>query len=523
MPDPTGYAAATEAGAKNKQFAPVARNLPRKIVIWADYDSVGHPEVVDSIPVQVLSPEDAGAKFGWGFQAHRLTRRVWDGSKGIECYVIPMPPSPPNGPGGVPATGTITFSATAAKAGIVYMRISGDPVFFSIANGDDPGDIRSSAIAAINADKNLPLTAAAGIGAGDVDVAGKDAAAHTDEITITFNWLAGEEFPEDVGAIVVAMSGGSGAGSIADSLNYLGNGDDANEMHLTDGVQGQGDAVTILDALSQYNGTGNLFEGCWAKPVARPFRMLNGDNAGGSGGLSAAKALGDSRKLDRTNGIVSVPGSPVPPAEIGAVAIGLLARLNQNRGAEHAVGQVLPGVLPGQKNQRWTNDYNNRNGALLAGVSPTIVDSGAVVLQNVASFYHPDDVTITSNGYRSMISISKLQNILWNTLNNFKREKWKGNSVVEDIAQVSNTVDREKAKDRKEVVGDLVELARQFAGHAWLYNASFTIKRLQDDKTLVEIRPGLTGFNSKIPVILSGEAGIFDNVVEFDTSIDILL
>lgn len=521
MPDQTGIAAAVEAGAKNVQFAPVAENLPRKIGIYATWDT-NKTEVVHSVPVQVLSPEDAGAQFGFGFQAHRLTDKAFDGSGGIECYVIPLRPPEPNGTPSA-ATGSITFSASGVKAGRVYMRISGDEAFFDTANGDTDSEIRAAALAVINGDKNLPFTAVLGAGPGQLDLTSKDEAPHANEITITFNWLQGEDWPEGVSAIVVAMAGASGTWTINDGLQNLGLDDDANEMHLTDIVQGLGNEASALDSVSEYNGAGDTFTGCWAKPVARPFRALNGDNVADTAGFTAIKALGDGRKLDRTNGVVSVPGSPNVPSEIGAVAIGIIARLNQNRGAEHAVGQVMPGILPGQKADRWTNKYANRNQALLAGVSPTVIKNGAVVLQNVATFYHPDNVSTQSNGYRSQISISKLQNILHNTKKNFEREKWLGNSIVDNLADVSNSVDREKTKDRKEVVGDLIALATLYAGHAWLFNASFTIERLKKDKTLVEIRPGITGFNSKLPVILSGEAGIFDNLVEFDTSIAVLL
>ncbi len=521
MPDPTAIAASVEAGAKNEQFAPVASNLPRKIGIWGQWDT-SKTTVVYGVPVRVYSPDDAGDRFGFGYQLHRLIRRCFDGAGGVPVYAIPMKPPEPNG---APTTssGSITFSVSGTvKAGRIYLRISGDEVFFDIPNAATDTEIRALANAAINADNHLPLSSVVGVGTGDINLTSKDASAQADEITITFNAMEGEVWPDGVSAVVVDMTGGTGVWDLEIST-ALGAGDDANALHLTDVNQGNGNETSDLDTLSQYNGEGNDFVGLWAKTVARPFRALGGHNEPGSTGLTNVKAIGDARKPDRTNGIVAVPGSPVPPAEIGAVAIGVMARINNNNPAEHAVGRVLPGIIPGPKADRWTRDYDDRNDALLSGISPTKVVDGAVVLQNVATFYHPTNVPVESNGYRSQVSISKLQNILWNILLNFHREKWKGNALVENVADVGDTVAREKAKGRIEVVADLVELARLFAGKAWLYNSSFTISRLQSDKTLVEIRPGLTGFNANIPVILSGEAGIFDNVVKFDTSIAVLL
>lgn len=519
MPDQNAIAASVEAGAKNEQFAPVASNLPRKIGIWGQWDT-NLTTVVEGVPVEVFSPDDAGARFGFGFQLHRLVRRAFDGAGGVPVYAIPMSPPAPNGVP-TPALGSITFSAGTVKAGRVYMRINGDEAFFDVANGATDSEIRARANSAINNDNHMPLTSAIGVGSGDIDLTSKDESLQANEITITFNALEGEVWPEGVSAIVVDMTGGTGAWNI--DVNELGLGDDANELHLTDVNQGNGNETTDLDTLSTYNGEGNDFVGLWSKTVARPFRALGGHNEPGNTGYTNARALGDGRRLDRTNGIVAVPGSPVPPAEIGAVAIGVLARINNNNPAEHAVGRVLPGIIPGPKADRWTAFYEFRNAALLSGVSPTKVVDGAVVLQNVATFYHPTNVPVESNGYRSQISIAKLQNILWNILLNFKREKWLGNALVENVADVADSVAREKAKGRMEVVADLAELAKLFAGKAWLYNSSFTIGRLQEDPTLVAIRPGLTGFNANIPMILSGEAGIFDNVVKFDTSIAVLL
>ena len=59
------------------------------------------------------------------------------------------------------------------------------------------------------------------------------------------------------------------------------------------------------------------------------------------------------------------------------------------------------------------------------------------------------------------------------------------------------------------------------AARAWVYSAEFTIDRLSQGG-YVTIRDGQTGFDNRIPVILSGEGGILNNVTEFDTSIAIL-
>jgi phage tail sheath gpL-like len=515
--DATSIAAAVAAGAKNVQFAVTAQNLPHKIVIIGGYDDVAKPDIVEYQLYQVTSPEDSGDKFGFGAQAHRLTKYSYLGSDGVETWVLPVAYESES----TEATGTLTFVGTISTAGTLHLYISGEYVPVTLAVGDDATAMATKTVAAVTADADLPVTA--GNVAGVVTFTSKDALESANDISLKLNLFLGQELPEGItSATIVDMAGGTGVMDLDTALAALGTGDDANEKFFTEVIHGNGDATVGLDSLSTYNGIGNDFVGCWANTVHRPFRSITGDVTAGSTGLTNAKALGNGRKLDRTNGQICVPGSPNHPNEIAALTMGLLAKVNQNRVAEHMVGKVLPGIIPGALADRWTNDYDNRNDALKAGVSPTIVEDGAVKLQNVATFYHPDNVPVANNGYRSQISISKLQNILYNQWLNFAQEKWLGNALVGSVANVSNTTDRQKAKDRQAVIGDLVALATQYESKAWIYTAAFTIEKLQAEPERVSIRPGTTGFDILFPVILSGEAGIFNNEIEFDTSIAVL-
>ncbi|MCK5603576.1 hypothetical protein KAR91_16950, partial [Candidatus Pacearchaeota archaeon] len=227
---------------------------------------------------------------------------------------------------------------------------------------------------------------------------------------------------------------------------------------------------------------------------------------------------------DRTNGIICVPGSPNHPAEIAAVAMGVMEKINNNRAAESFIGKSLPTIIPGANNSdRWTNEYDNRESALRSGISPTIVKNNAVIMQNVATFYHPDNVAVESNSYRSQRNISIIQNVVFNNRLNFEGEKWQGIIIVADIAKVTNSIDRQKARDRGTVIDDLLALTEEYEGHAWIYSASFTVAQLQSDPTLVALRAGGTGFNVFLPLVLSGEGGIFDIVTQVDTSLAVFL
>jgi hypothetical protein len=258
------------------------------------------------------------------------------------------------------------------------------------------------------------------------------------------------------------------------------------------------------------------------KLVARPFRSLCGDTGVGSSRLTALIAISDNRKLDRANGVVAVPGSASHPAEIAAQTLGHMARINNDRVAQGYDGVALINIDPGDKADRWSSQFDSRDTAVKSGIGTTEVQNGAVVLQNVISFYRPDNVPVSSNGYRSMRNISIIQNMLHSTKLNFEQEKWRGISIVSNAARVSSTIDRAKVRDIDSMIDDLIQLVTVWESKGFIYDRDFTIKKLMEVGA-VSIRSGTTGFNAALSVIFSGEGLITDTVIYFDTSIAVLL
>ena len=516
--DQNSLAAATAAGVKNVQFAVEARNVPRKNIIVGTYDPL-KLTVVDDVPIQVFSPEDAGDKFGFGFMVHRLAVKGFKGNQsGIPTFVVPQSEDG----GAVVATGEVDFAGSVGVlAGTLYLYIANILVQIPVAAADTPTILGDSMAAAINAVKELPVTAIAAIGV--VTLTSKTKGPWGNDISILFNLGFGQEFPTGVAQATTPMAAGATNPDISTALDGLGTDDDANAAFYTDMVHGYGQDTAVLDAISTYVGAGDTFEGTYAKTVARPFRAMTGDTDPGTAALTALKALADARKLDRANMVIGVPDSADHPSEVAAQLIGMMALTNQNRAAEGYIGLVLDGVDPGDTADRWTKKYDDRNDAVSNGISTTQIKSGVVVVQNVVTFYRPDSVPVESNAYRRAVDISKHQNILANIKSNFERAKWQGIIIVEDVTNVGNVEDRDKARDVSMVIDDLMALAREFADKAWIYDDQFTIDKLKETNPLQVVeRGGLTGFDSTMKVLLSGEGGIMDTTVEVDASVAIL-
>lgn len=516
--DSQSLAAANASSAKNVTFEPSAQNIPRKVLLIGTYDPA-KTEVVAEVPVRVFSAEDVGNQTGFGFMLHRLAVQAFAGGQGIETWIQPQAEAG----GAAASTGDIDWAGTAGvQAGTIYLYIAGIQVQVVLAGGETVEEVSDAVVAAVNAVKELPVTAAKRAVTFETDFSAKTKGPWGDEIDISFNLQTGEELPTGVVAAITSMTGGSGVPTIANALDGLGTGDDANQEFFTDVVHGYGLDTTSIDAISSYVGEGNDFVGLYAKTVGRPFRVLTGDTTAQAAGLTALQVITDARLTDRANGIIAVPGSQNHPSEIAAQAIGHMARINNERAAQHYIGITLIDIFPGDTGDRWTNDYDNRDAAVKSGISPTRVQNGAVLMQNIVTFYRPNDVPSESNGYRSMRNISILQNVIENVRVNFAGEKWQGISIVNDTKNVTNTTDRQKARDVDAVIDDLVALAFSFEAKAWIYTAQFTIDQLKESDA-VTLRAGVNGFDNRFRILLSGEGGIIDNVTEFDTSIAVLL
>ena len=506
---PTSLAAVVGAGAQNVSFSPTVQNKERKIVIIGTYDPA-KTTIVDEVPEQIFSSADAADKYGFGSMVHRLALSSELGSQGLETWVCPQAEAG----GAVAAEGTIAFSVTTAEAGTLPLYIGGDLVPVTITAAMTPTEIGDAVDAAILARPNLPVTSSNTT--GTVTFTAKTKGTWGNKIELSFAWGFQEAIPGGVNAVVTPMASGATDPDITDALTGLGNGDDKNELDFTALIHGYGYATATLNAISTYNGTGNLFEGCYAKTVARPLRSLTGDTDPETAALTALLALGNGRKLDRTNGVVGVPGSPNHPEEIAALSMGTMEITNAIRAEETYIGRALAGVIPGVTGDRWSADYDNRDLAVKAGVSPTIVEDGSVKLQNVVSFYHPDSVPDESNGYRSMRNLSIINNQLNSVKVRFKLPKWQGISIVNNTALVTNSVDRANARDVEAVTDDAFALIDGWEGKAWIFQGAWSKEKIAANPPT--ILAGGKGFELTIPNVLSGEGGILDATVKFDTN-----
>lgn len=494
-------AAANGVGITNTQFTPAVGLLPRKLVLVGQYLTGKTP--VEDVAVQVLSPNDTADRTGFGGPLHRL--HIWANKtlQNVPVHIIPQAEAG----GATAAAGSIVVTGPATANGTLYLYVAGELVEVPVSDGDTATDIGDAIESAINADINLAVTASNA--AGTVTVTCKAKGTYGNFITLEQNLGFGQETPAGVSLVLTDLTGGATDPDIDDALA----GTNLNQEWFTDLMHAYDPVATNLDKLSVYNGIANTQSGLYDNLIFRPFQSMIGDTVAGSGGFTAIKALADARKTDRTNGAVSVPGSPNHPAEIAAVAQAIVASIGASDdgfGASDTVGQILTDVLPGDSADRWTDDYDSRDAAVKFGSCPTIFEDGVVKMQNAVTFYHPDAVADENNGYRFKANISKIWNIANSEKVNFSQDRWKGVVVVDDVSLASNN---NKARDVDAVIADHIALINAWETNGWIFQGEFS-----KDNLTVTLRVTGTGFDSDVPVILSGIGGITDTKILFDTS-----
>lgn len=510
--DVNSLAAAVGSSVDNVQFQPAANNVPRKILLIASYDDTTKTSVVDEVAKQIFSAEDCGDQTGFGFPLHRLAVQAFKGGQGIPVYMCPQAEAG----AAVAADGEVDFTGTTGVlAGTLHMYLGGVYVPVAVTDAMAIEDLTDACVAAITAKKELAVDGAKTAVTFELEITSKSKGTFGNFISIAFNLEVGQVLPTGVVAAITPMASGATDPDITDALDGLGTGGDANEEFFTDVVHGYGMVAAVLNKILTYVGAGDATTALYAKTVSRPFRALTGDTVAGSAGLTAALVISDARLTDRASGVVSVPDSESHPSEIAALAIGHMARINQNRVPQHYVDILLEGIWPGS--DRWTSDYDNRDIAVKGGISPTRVKSGNVYLQNVISYYRPASVPVTSNGYREMVNIGKIQNLMSTQRELFEQDKWQGIFIVADVTKVTSTVDRTKARDIDSVKDEMLALYRAWEAKGWIASATFSIDALKETGS-VTVRDGGDGFNITTKAILSGVGNIFDAVIEFDTS-----
>jgi phage tail sheath gpL-like len=262
--------------------------------------------------------------------------------------------------------------------------------------------------AAINAVLEMPIIAVDGTTKVDVTSKWKGTSANDIVLEIVGSTTAGTTFA------FTQPAGGLVNPDVDTALNQVGDIWETMMLNCMD--------VADTATLDKYDTFG---EGRWGALVRKPLVVFSGET---SAGVTAATAVPDARKTDRTNAQLVAPGSNDLPFVVAARQLARIAPVANNNPPHDYGSQDATGLTPGTDGEQWT--YAERDVAVKAGSSTVEIKDGVVNVSDVVTFFHPTGDPTPA--YRFVVDIVKLQNIIFNLDLEFATAKWDGAPLIPD-------------------------------------------------------------------------------------------
>ncbi len=384
--------------------------LPQRLAVVGQGSSAS---TYDTTKRQVTSATEAATLYGFGSPIHLAVLQLLPvNGDGVGTIPVTVYPLEDDG-SGVASAGDITPSGAATEAAAYRVRVNNiDSEQFVISVGDSVADIITAATAAINATLEMPVIAtdATPGTSTEVGIASKWAGTSANDIVIEIvgPTTAGVSFA------ITQPVGGLVNPDVDDALNQVGNVWETMVLNCMD--------VADTATLDKYSTFG---EGRWGALVRKPLVVLTGNT---ETTVTAATAVSDARKTDRTNGQLVAPGSNDLPFIVAARQLARIAKVANNNPPQDYGSQDATGLTPGTDGEQWT--YTDRDSAIKKGSSSVEVKDGVVNVSDVVTFYHPTGDPIPA--YRYVVDIVKLQNIIFNLDLIFATPEWDGAPLIPD-------------------------------------------------------------------------------------------
>jgi phage tail sheath gpL-like len=380
--------------------------LPQRIAVVGQGSSAS---VYATTKRQVTSALEIATLYGFGSPLHLAALQLFpNNGDGVGTLPVTVYPLVDDG-SGVVSTGDITPGGAQTVAASYIVRVNNiDSEEFVISAGDSVATIVTAMTAAINAVLEMPIIAVDGTTKVDVTSKWKGTSANDIVLEIVGSTTAGTTFA------FTQPAGGLVNPDVDTALNQVGDIWETMMLNCMD--------VADTATLDKYDTFG---EGRWGALVRKPLVVFSGET---SAGVTAATAVPDARKTDRTNAQLVAPGSNDLPFVVAARQLARIAPVANNNPPHDYGSQDATGLTPGTDGEQWT--YAERDVAVKAGSSTVEIKDGVVNVSDVVTFFHPTGDPTPA--YRFVVDIVKLQNIIFNLDLEFATAKWDGAPLIPD-------------------------------------------------------------------------------------------
>lgn len=439
----------------------------RKILVVGQMLATGQAEPLT--PVRVLSADQAVRDFGRGSMLAAMFAALKKANKYPETWAIPMQDEA----AGVAATGSITFAGPATEAGTVACWLAGVRVRAAVAAAATAEQAATALVAAINANLDLPVTAAVnGVDAKKVDITCRWKGETGNDVDIRFNYAQGEALPKGLTATIAAMSGGTANPDLADAIAVMGD-------------------EWWADIVCPYTDTTNL-DALRTELLDRwgPMRQMDGIAWTAKRGTHGATGTFGGSRNDHLLTVMGTGTSPTPPWAWAAVNAVVGNASLANDPARPLQTLLLTGILPPAYEDRWTKE--ERNLLLYDGISTHTVDQGGLVrIERQITTYQTNTYGLDDPSYLDVETPATLGYIRYavraRITQMFPRHKLANDGTKfapgQAIATPSIVRDELCALFRELESGGLVEDFEQ-------YKADLIVERNADDKNRLDVLMG---------------------------------
>lgn len=360
------------------------QNLPQFIAVLGEANTANQAGLTTA-KVEVTSAAEAGELFGYGSPIHSMMRILrplsGDGVGGIPTIVFPQLVAV--GATATSRTWTVVGTATANTTHYVIVNGRTDLDYkqysFNIVAGDTATIVAGKIKDAINGVLSSPCSAANTAGAMTATTKWKGVTSAEFNLSINYGSnSAGLSYSQ------TASTDGAGVVDLAPSLAQFG--DDWYTMVLNPY------GAAKFDVLEQFNGLPNDVNptGRYSGLIFKPFCAYFGSLLSDKDDLATITDDAD-RVAQVTNVLCPAPNSLGFTFEAAANVVALASVVYQNSPNLDVNNLSYPDMpIPVNGDIGDMKDYNNRDFLVKKGCSTVMLKTGAYVIQDLVTTYHPD-------------------------------------------------------------------------------------------------------------------------------------
>ena len=359
----------------NSKANTTADSAPALLMGYASADSTIEKNTLTIMPSAAL----AGKVAGRGSQLARMVSRYRNVDPFGEVWVIAV-----DEPTGAAASGTLTITGTAQASGNLSLYIGVDRVQGAVVTGDSASAVATTLAAAINANVDLPVTAAAE--AGVITLTARHKGLTGNDIPLALNYygtVGGESTPDGIAVAIGAMSGGTGAPELAAAVAAMG--DEAFDfiaLPFSDSASLETLALEMNDATGRWSYARQLYGHVYTAK---------------RGSLSELVAFGDTQNKQHISVAGYETAIQTSADELVALRTARNAVFIRNDPARPTQTGELNGALPAPAGSRFT--LTEQQSLLSHGIATAYAENGVLRIQRDITTYQTNSYGVADNSY----------------------------------------------------------------------------------------------------------------------------